>query len=35
MPQTTGITFQQVPEQKPKADKVQAALFGEMKEDDE
>ena len=33
MPQTTGITFQQAPKQKPKADKVQAGLFGGL--DDE
>jgi site-specific DNA-methyltransferase (adenine-specific) len=33
MPQTTGITFQQAPKQKPKADKVQAGLFGELDEE--
>ncbi len=35
MPQTTGITFQQAPKQKTKADKVQVGLFGETEEDDE
>ena len=35
IPQTAGITFQQAPKQKTKADKVQGGLFGEMEEDDE
>jgi site-specific DNA-methyltransferase (adenine-specific) len=35
MPQTTGITFQQAPKQKPKADKVQAGLFGALDEESE
>ena len=35
MPQTAGITFQQAPKQKPKSDRVQAALFGDTEEDDE
>jgi site-specific DNA-methyltransferase (adenine-specific) len=35
MPQTTGITFQQAPKQKPKSDRVQAGLFGELDEESE
>ena len=33
MPQTAGITFQQAPKQKPRADRVQADLFGELDEE--
>lgn len=35
MPQTAGITFQQAPKQKPRADRVQADLFGELDEESE
>lgn len=33
MPQTAGITFQQAPKQKPRVDRVQADLFGELDEE--